>query len=225
MIIYFFILFELVALPGVVIWSIESIPIKIRAILVTVMFFILCLALIDKFLKTLGMRYNEIGIKLPKKDDLKKNILLLFSGTIVCLVWLLIYLGTFKMLLPAEYARVAALKTTGYIQFLSEWGRTGGFYGTVALWCSVLLLVTIEELAFRGLIFNYMRREYSFKDALIWNTVLFTLAHINPYNFPVSFVLGLVYTMLYVKSGGLAVPISVHCAYNLSLVYFGKYLP
>jgi membrane protease YdiL (CAAX protease family) len=128
------------------------------------------------------------------------------------------------MLWPLEYARVDALKSTGYVQFLSEWGRTGELFGTAVLWVSALLLATTEELAFRGLIFNYMRREYSFKDALIWNTILFTLAHMNPYNCPVSLVLGLVFTLLYVKSGGLVVPILAHSAYNLSLVYFGEFM-
>lgn len=170
------------------------------------------------------MNYSDIGVRLPKNADLKKSVFLFLSGTVVCLIWAFIYFRAFEMILPTQYNRLSALKDTGYVQFLFEWGRSGEFCGTAVLWISTLFIATTEELAFRGLIFNYLKREYSFKDALIWNTVLFTLAHLNPYNFPVSFVLGLVFTLLYVKSGGLAVPISVHFAYNLSVFYLDKFV-
>ena len=211
-------------MPALAIWSAESIPVKLRAVMVIATLFILCLAVIAGFIKKLEMTYNEIGVRFPHKADLKQNVFLIFSGTITCLVWFWIYLGAFKILLPVEYARIDALKTTGYLQFLSEWGRVGGLCGTSALWGGMLLLVTTEELVFRGIIFNYLKREYSFKEALAWSASLFTLAHLNPHNFPVSFVLGLIFVLLYVKSGGLAVPISVHFAYNLFLIYFGKYM-
>ncbi|MBI4655182.1 MAG: CPBP family intramembrane metalloprotease [Elusimicrobia bacterium] len=170
------------------------------------------------------MSYSEIGIKLPQKTDLKKNVLLLFSGTLACLLWLRLYAAAFKMLLPAEYDRVASWKNTSYVQFLSEWGKTGEFSGIMALWGGILLLVIIEELAFRGLIFNYLRREYSFKKALIWNSALFALPHLHPYIVPIPFALGLIFTMLYVKSKGLMVPVLTHFAYNLSLSYFGEFI-
>jgi len=220
----FMIFWELVQLPGIAIWFNESIPAKVKVPLVTVTISILFFAVIADFLKKTGMSYNEIGAKLPKKSDLKNNLLLLFMGSMACLLWAWIYLGVFKMLLPAEYARLAALKSTGYVQFLSDWGRAGGLYGTAALWGSMLLLATTEELAFRGLMFNYIQRESSFKKAVLWSSALFALVHLNLYNFPMSFVLGLLLTMLYVKSGGLTVPILTHFAYNLSLVYFGKFL-
>lgn len=220
----FLVFWELVQLPGVAIWFSESIPPKTRVLLVTAIVSLLFFAVIANFLKKLGMEYAEIGVKLPQKSELTKYFFLLFSGTVACLLWAWGYLGVFKILLPAEYARLAVLKSTGYLQFLSDWGKAGGFYGTAALWCGMLLLVAAEELAFRGLIFNYIQRESSFNKALLWSSALFAVVHLNVYNFPVSFVLGLILTLLYVRSGGLAVPISVHLAYNLSLVYFGKYL-
>lgn len=224
MIIVFFIFFELASLPALAIWSATGIPVNVRTVLITATLFVLYVAVTDRFLKIMGMNYCEIGVELPKKEDLKKNILLWFLGTIVCIAWLLIYLGTFKMLLPVEYARIDALKYTGYLQSLSEWGKNGGFYGATALWGGMLLLTAAEELAFRGLIFSYLKRKYSLKEALIWSSALFSLAHLNLYSFPITFVLGLIFALLYKKSGGLAVPISVHLAYNLSLVYFGKLL-
>ncbi|MCG2725817.1 MAG: CPBP family intramembrane metalloprotease [Elusimicrobia bacterium] len=225
MTIVFFIFLELaMVLPALAIWLTESIPIKIRAILLPVILFIFCLAVINKFLKISGMNYKDIGVKLPRKDEFKKNILLFFSGTLACLMWVQIYTFAFKMFLPMQYAKLLASKTTGYTQFLSDWAKTGEFYGIATLWSSLLLLTVIEELAFRGFIFNYMRRKSSLKKALLWSSVLFTFGHLNPYSFPITFVLGLVLTLLYVKSGGLAVPISVHFTYNLSVFYLDKFV-
>jgi len=218
--IIFFVSFILISLPPLLIWETESIPIKIRAVLVTLMIFVLCFILINGFLKKLGMKYEEIGLKWPEKGSFSKNAQLLFSGTALSLIWVFIYINGFKLIFPVQYSKLAALKYTGYIQFLSEWGRSGEFLGVVSLWCSMLLLATVEESAFRGLIFTYIRRQYSFKKALLWSTILFTAIHLNPYNFPVIFVLGLIYAMLYVKSGGLALPILAHFCYNLSMHYF-----
>jgi len=81
------------------------------------------------------------------------------------------------------------------------------------LCCGMLLLVT-----FRGAVFNLLKRECSMKAAL------FTLVHLSPHNFPISFVVGLILSLLYIKSGGLAVPISAHLAYNLVVICLGRYL-
>lgn len=214
----------LAAAPALALWAIPGVPVQFRALLVTAVLFICSSFVIARSLKILGMNYDEIGLRLPRKETLKRDALLLVFGTSACLLWLRLYFGAFKMLLPAEYARLEALKYSGYIQFLAEWGRTGGFPGAAALCCGTLLLVAIEELAFRGVIFNYLRREHTYKEALIWSSALFTLAHLNPHNFPITFVVGLIFALLYVKSGGLVVPIFAHLAYNLSVIYFGKYL-
>ena len=210
--------------PALALWSAGGIPVKVRAGLVTAALFISSLLVIFKFLKKTGMNYSEIGLKPPHKETLKRDALLLVSGTLACLLWLHLYFSAFKMLLPAEYARLEALKYSGYIQFLAEWGRTGGLPGAAALCLGMLLLVAAEELAFRGMVFNLLRREYSLKGALLWSSALFTLAHLNPHNFPISFGVGLLLGLLYVKSGGLAVPISAHLAYNLAVIYLGRYM-
>lgn len=210
--------------PAFALWSTESIPVKVRAILVIATLFVSSLAVISASLKRLKLSCGEIGVKMPSKAGLKKDFILLLSGIMACLLWLRLYLGAFKMLLPTEYARVDAIKYTGYMQFLYEWGRTGGFSGAVALTFSMLLLVAIEELAFRGVVFNYLKREYSFRYALLWSSALFTIAHLNPHNFPISFAVGLILALLYVKSGGLAVPVSAHLAYNLAVIYLGRHL-
>lgn len=210
--------------PALAIWFVESIPIKIRTVLVTVTLFTLSLAVIHNFVKKSGLSYGEIGWKWPERRDLTKTSLFWILGTSSCILWASLYFSAFEMLFPVQYGKLAALKTTGYIQYLFEWGRAGGFYGALVLWGSILLLATIEELTFIGIVFTSLKKEFSFTAALLWSTALFTLAHLNPYSFPVTFGLGLIFSLLYVKSGGLAVPISVHFAYNLALVYLGKYI-
>ena len=190
----------------------------------TATLFALALVVIRNFVKKLRLSYADIGWKLPGRRDLKQTSLFWVLGTSSCIVWAFLYFRAFERLLPAQYGRLTASKTTGYIQFLSEWGREGGLCGTTALWGSMLLLAAIEELTFRGIVLTSLKKEYSLKEALFWSTALFTLAHLNPYSFPVTFGLWFIFAMLYIKSGGLAAPISVHFAYNLSLVYLGKYI-
>lgn len=214
----------LASLPALAFWSAGGIPAEVRAIVVTILLFVASLLVLSWFLKRQGLSLAAIGLQPPRKDTLKRDILLLAGGTLGCLLWYYLYLGAFKALLPAEYARVAALKYSGYIQFLSEWGRTGGIIGVAALCCGMFLLAAVEELTFRGAIFNLLRREYSVKESVLWSSVLFTLVHLNPHNFPISFGVGVILALLYVKTGGLAVPITTHLAYNLSVIYLGKYL-
>jgi membrane protease YdiL (CAAX protease family) len=220
----FLILWELVQLPAMAVWFSDSVSAKIRVVLVVVILFILFLVVINNFLTKIGLSYCEIGVKLPEKSDFKKVILFLFPGTIICLLWFWIYIGVFKIILPGPYIRLATSKSTGYLQFLSEWGAAGGFSGAAVLWCSMLLLAMAEEVAFRGLLLNYIQRGSTFTKAVLYSSALFALVHFNIYNFPVSFGLGVILALLYAKSGGLAVPISVHFAYNLAVIYFGRQL-
>lgn len=214
----------LASAPALALWSADSVPVKTRALQVTAIIFISSLFVISKFLKRLGMRYADIGASLPRAATLKKDVLLFAGGTLACVLWFCLYLGAFKALLPAAYARLEALKYSGYVQFLAEWGSTGGLAGAAALCGGMLLMAALEELTFRGVIFNLLRREHSLKGALLWSSTLFTLVHLNPHNFPISFGVGLILGLLYVKSGGLAVPVSAHLAYNLAIIYLGRYL-
>lgn len=214
----------LASLPGLAIWSVDAIPVKLRALLVTGSICVFTLAVISKFLKILGLGREEAGLNLPRSGEIRKNVLLFLSGVLICLTWFAIYLAVFKMVLPGEYARVAALKSAGYLPFLQDWGRSGEFSGAVALCVSMFLLAIIEEVAFRGVLFSYMKREYSLRRAFFWNAGLFALIHMRLYTFPVIFVAGLVYTALRVKSGGIVMPVLVHFTYNVLLVYFGKYI-
>lgn len=217
-------LLALASTPALALWSAGAIPVKVRALLVTVVIFISSIFVISKFLKRLDLRYGDIGVRLPQAARLKEDLLLFAGGTLACLLWFRLYLGAFKALLPTEYARIGALKYSGYIQFLTEWGRTGGLAGAAALCGGMLLMAAMEELTFRGVIFNLLRREHSLKGTLLWSSALFTLVHLNPHNFPISFGVGLILGLLYVKSGGLAVPVSAHLAYNLAVIYLGRYL-
>lgn len=214
----------LASAPALALWSAGGIPVKLRAVLVTATLFISSLLVIARFLKKQGMNYSEIGLKPAHKETLKRDALLLVSGTLACLLWIRLYFAAIKMLLPVEYAKLEALNYSGYIQFLAEWGRTGGLPGAAALCCGMLLLAAIEELTFRGVVFNCLRREYSLKGTMLWSSALFTLVHLTPHNFPISFVLGMVLSLLYVRTGSLAVPISAHLAYNLAVIYLGRYL-
>ena len=84
-----------------------------------------------------------------------------------------------------------------------------------------------EEVLFRGIILGYFRK-YGDKPAVIISSVLFALMHLSVGNTLGTFVMGLVFGLLFVSSNRLIYPFTAHLALNASAVfitYFGKTNP
>lgn len=79
---------------------------------------------------------------------------------------------------------------------------------------TALLVPITEELVFRGMSFNLLRRGFSLAVALILQTLLFAGAHLLPlqiaYVLPTAIILGLVY----VWCGSFVAPLLLHISYN-----------
>jgi len=84
----------------------------------------------------------------------------------------------------------------------------------LTLFTTSLLVPVTEELVFRGMSFNVLRRGMTLAMAVIFQTLIFAAAHMLPfqiaYVFPTSLVLGLVY----VWCDSILAPIILHIAYN-----------
>ena len=95
-----------------------------------------------------------------------------------------------------------------------------------------LLLVTVvaaaflEEALFRGLILYGFLRNYHLKKALMWSEILFLMMHLNPWQFPGTFLMGIVFGWWVVQTQSLWAGILGHILYNgIAVILFYYNLP
>jgi len=72
----------------------------------------------------------------------------------------------------------------------------------------------LEEMLFRGVMLRSFLAQYSRKQAILWSSLIFGLAHLNAYQFVTAFVLGLVLGWLYERTHSLWPSIILHAAFN-----------
>lgn len=214
----------LAQVPALAVWFNQALPEKIRLLLVTALSALFLLGIVENFRKTLGLGYPDIGVRLPARKDAKRCAFYALAAGAAGLAWFAIYIRCMKFALPAFYTKLATTKSTGYVSALIDWGRTQSLSGFAALTLGMLIIVTVEELFYRGLIFNYIRREETETKALLWSSGLFSLVHLNPANMPATFVLGLMFAWLYKRSNSLIIPIIAHLTYNLGIAFGGPFL-
>jgi len=217
-------LFSILAqVPVMAVWFSPAIPEKVRLTLVTVLSFIFLLGIVENFRKRLILNYSDIGVRFPTVERIKKDSILALAAGAAGLICCAFYFKMMKLALPAIYEKLITTKSDGYVSSLVDWGRTYSLEGSIALPLGMLLIVAGEELLFRGLIFNYIRREETETKAFLWSSVLFALMHLRPTTVPLVFLLGLLCAWLYKRSGSLLSPIIAHLIYNLGIVYFGPF--
>lgn len=76
-----------------------------------------------------------------------------------------------------------------------------------------------EEVFFRGFVFSGMRKTIGPWAAAIFSSVLFAVAHMSPFLYPPVFVIGLIFSWVYTKSGSLWYNILAHVGYNSLVAY------
>ncbi|MCE2439072.1 MAG: CPBP family intramembrane metalloprotease [Candidatus Latescibacteria bacterium] len=83
--------------------------------------------------------------------------------------------------------------------------------------CYYLVVQTplIEEVLFRGVILIGLLTHYNRNRAIIWSAILFALFHVNPWQLPVGFILGIVLASWVVQTGSLLPAIAGHALHNL----------
>ena len=72
----------------------------------------------------------------------------------------------------------------------------------------------IEELIFRGLILQGFRRNYNGFVAVVMSALLFALFHLNPWQLPATFVLGLLLGWLVIRTNSILLAILGHSINN-----------
>lgn len=93
--------------------------------------------------------------------------------------------------------------------FESDFGWWGAFMKVA------IVAPVVEELIFRGLIFQGFRRNYNDITAVIISAILFSLFHLNPWQMPATFALGLLLGWLMIRTNSLILAIFGHSINNL----------
>ena len=99
-----------------------------------------------------------------------------------------------------------------------------GDFGWWGAFMKVAIIAPIvEELIFRGLILKGFRRNYNSFTAVFMSALLFALFHLNPWQFPATFVLGLLLGWIVIRTNSIVLAILGHSINNflvlLSITY------
>lgn len=99
-----------------------------------------------------------------------------------------------------------------------------GIYGSIIK--VVIMAPVIEELIFRGVIMHGLMRNYSKFTAVFVSALMFALWHLNPWQFPATFILGLVLGILMLRTRNIYLCILGHAINNglvlVSIQYWGE---
>jgi uncharacterized protein len=91
-----------------------------------------------------------------------------------------------------------------------------GDYGWFGAFMKVAVIApVVEESIFRGVIMSGFMRNYPKSLAIFFSALLFALFHLNPWQFPATFVLGLLLGWLMVRTHNIFVCIAGHSINNL----------
>lgn len=102
------------------------------------------------------------------------------------------------------------------------------FNSDLGVWGGILRIVIIapivEELIFRGIIMSGFTRNYNAVFAIFFSALLFALFHLNPWQFPAAFALGLMLGWIRIRTGSVFACIAGHAIHNglvfLSVLYY-----
>lgn len=94
--------------------------------------------------------------------------------------------------------------------------RVGGA-GLVAMAVGVIVVAPIvEELFFRGLLLQAMRRRWGTTVAMVGSSVVFGATHFQPLQFPALAVAGGVFAGAAVRTGRLGPAVAIHAGFNVT---------
>jgi uncharacterized protein len=88
-----------------------------------------------------------------------------------------------------------------------------GFWGAFVK--VAIIAPVVEELIFRGVVMHGLMRNYSKTTAVLFSGLLFALFHLNPWQFPATFVLGLLLGWLMIGTKNIGLAILGHSLNNL----------
>lgn len=83
----------------------------------------------------------------------------------------------------------------------------------------------IEELLFRGIIYNKLKEFNNTNKAMIISTIIFSLVHLNIIDIIYTLIVGYILVYIYNKHNNLKYPIILHISLNISVIILGLIIP
>jgi membrane protease YdiL (CAAX protease family) len=83
---------------------------------------------------------------------------------------------------------------------------------------STVLAPFVEEVYFRGFSYQAFKKSWGTKTAILLCSVFFSILHMDPWSIPHTFIVGVILTLVYEKTGNLNAAVIAHSMNNLLAV-------
>lgn len=85
-----------------------------------------------------------------------------------------------------------------------------------------ILAPVMEEVLFRGLIYQSLKNSYSKTAAILLQATIFAIIHINPLQIMYTFALALLFVWLVIRTNSLLASILTHISFNLTTIILSR---
>ncbi len=167
----------------------------------------------------LGYRYT--GLNFGKVFPLKSFNLLAIPAMILTFGGLQYFLGEITTLMDHFMPPPGWFMELFSRLFQSDLGIWGGVVRVV------IIAPVVEELIFRGVIMTGFMKNYKIWYAITFSALMFALFHLNPWQFPATFLLGLALGWIRYRTNSIFACIAGHAIHNgliyISISYYQKF--
>lgn len=80
-----------------------------------------------------------------------------------------------------------------------------------------------EEIIFRYMFYNKLKRKYTIKKSILINSLVFALIHIHPLKIFYAFILSIIINLYYEKYQTIKAPILIHISANIIVLFLTEY--
>lgn len=85
----------------------------------------------------------------------------------------------------------------------------------IQLIITIVLIPIYEEIFYRGIIFGYLRKNFNIVLAILFQSLIFGLMHLNLVQGIYTFILGIVLALVYIYTDSILGNITIHIIFNL----------
>ncbi len=168
----------------------------------------------------LYLGYIYSGLPLGQVFPVKRFNLLILPSMVLAFAGLQFFLNEISLQLDQVIPPPTWFMEMFARLFDSDLGAWGGIVRIV------IIAPVVEELIFRGAIMTGFSHNYKPFWAIFFSALLFALFHLNPWQFPATFLLGLILGWVRIRTGSVLACIGGHAIHNglvyLSVIFYAE---